>query len=1644
MIDGIQGSSQKNLSFMKRLLLILFFTASLYFVQAQCLNNFITPSFDSKCILTQYSDRIPRAIISETDCNQVCKMSSVTYSIAVPTGSSVNWTVVGANSFTGQGTNTISVQWGNSDEGSVSVTITKPDGSVYTETICVVLIEPPTISSVSIPPAPVLEPITICLGASVVFINTTTVNSGESPIVGHFWRVTRPGNPVVVSSSEHYTFTPTIIGLYTITHTVVNACGCESSEQYQVNVRPGIRLEISCYGTVCAGSTHTYDILNPTLCSSYTWTVTDGTIINTSPNGTSATIQWNNPSQGFGTITITGNGCPQTSCSTHTIKIPIISNPAEIFGPDTVCVGETQIYNTTLWGSTQYSWNVNGYPPYHGYNETQNSILHTFHTQGSYTISVEYENSFLNCGGSATKTIQVLPRLEIESETSTICKGDSATFTVNLTHAQGANSTIWRIYDSANNQVYPNPPNPPPPPSDKLEYHFTTAGTYRVSATNANACNTANYIITVSTPPQPYAVTISGPQSVCYGTSATYSATPPPTNPNHVLLWQLASPCSSEVYSGNSVSITFGNTICDILVYQQDMVTGCISDTPLIVYPVSPFVLADIDTTAQTVCAGSTIPLSVPDQRPTVMYKWYIYPTNAASVEGNNLLPDVTIVANQINNNTVINVAYAVVERTSCGGYLTMDTIKLNLVSTITPTITAPDVCKNAPATITAVGVPPFGGSYSWQFNNGNPPTSTTNPAYPSFSVAGQQNISLTYTLNGCEAHASGTIFVHDLPAATVTPDTSNLPVIMTVAQTVNASFQWSFNGVNISGGNASIQSTASYGYGTYCCTVTDLITNCTNSGCYEYKQTGGNTCINIPLTFTAIPNSCNQYEVTAHTTVSPLSWNTTAGTINVTSNTTAIVTFKTVGYPSVHVSGSDGSNCYAGTIAIPVNYVLGLDYEFHCPDTLVIHDVSSYSGTYTIPPRPVTITINGSPTTITLLSTTRDAFFIVPPITTQTQCTISMTIGNCTVTKEFTLYPLPSNLSMTIENISCENTPILFTASADNATAFKWDFGDNSSSNNNPVYHTYDHTQLPYPITLTAYNTNGCSKTISQTKIIDPKNIIGSLDADGSQVCVGQPREIYWTIPDDIISYDWSTPPTPTTINTHDIYQSGDHWVVVTSDIGCKDEKSVNVPFYNLPTARIIGASCYCKGDSIKLSAYTAQGETLKYEWTYPVAGGTATDTTQNISIPADIAGQKTITLMVENIHGCLAYDTITVEVLAKPDPPLIDFLGNHCIHNPPVCITSTDNRELHWSNGEFGRTACFYNPGIISAYYSENGCNSDDKTLMICPAPNFDALLTGCYCLDTLPAQLPVYRLLPNSICYSSYPPPPTYPTFNWNNSGISPTSGNLYPITTFTINDFGSYNMTVNYTPNYNCSLTSPTLRIDECKQEPPPVPCDTATIENCYVNCCQMYFDKMQRVCNRSNKTMTYTYLTASQGFTVVGWLPNPLILAPGQCANVFITVRVDDFSQTTGKFTLLASEANNHCNNSNPCNVTFGLSIDKENCIREDCQLVEQGINYIPGSSIPYQTSNFDFRVRLPLGTTSLLSFWTDPPVLQNYNNLPPAIVIGTLSFDYNMLLEMDAMRQDVCFYAIVCIENKYLCKAKLCIPARRLLNMLPY
>ena len=58
--------------------------------------------------------------------SSVCNNSLQTYSIAPILGSTYNWTVTSGNIVSGQGTNQITVQWGNGTTGTVNVVQTPP------------------------------------------------------------------------------------------------------------------------------------------------------------------------------------------------------------------------------------------------------------------------------------------------------------------------------------------------------------------------------------------------------------------------------------------------------------------------------------------------------------------------------------------------------------------------------------------------------------------------------------------------------------------------------------------------------------------------------------------------------------------------------------------------------------------------------------------------------------------------------------------------------------------------------------------------------------------------------------------------------------------------------------------------------------------------------------------------------------------------------------------------------------------------------------------------------------------------------------------------------------------------------------------------------------------------------------------------------------------------------------------------------------------------------------------------------------------------------------------------------------------------------------------------------------------------------
>jgi hypothetical protein len=399
----------------KIIILLMFATISSLAIAQNCPGRVITPSSNSDCILTLYprppsgkpeedgkEPPGPESLLDSTECNRVCKGSRVTYSIQLNAGETATWAVVGDNNHYAISNNAIEVNWDYFDEASVSVTIRASNGIIlYEETLCVVLIDLPQVNSTTMPSAASgTNNITICLGESIEFRDSSMANSSnpQRPIVGNIWQalVYPTGGVLETATTNNYTFTPTLPGTYTVNHTAINSCGCRKLERYLITVNQGPVLEISCYGTVCHNTTHTYSVVNNNLCSSYNWTAQNGQILSTSNNGQTVTVQWGNPPDGYGILSLTGN-CTGVCSNNLGVRIPIIPSVAIISGPDTVCLGETQMYSMPLWGSTYYNWSVtDSLSSLFYFGDTPNSILFPLNHVGNAYIDVDYSNYFLN------------------------------------------------------------------------------------------------------------------------------------------------------------------------------------------------------------------------------------------------------------------------------------------------------------------------------------------------------------------------------------------------------------------------------------------------------------------------------------------------------------------------------------------------------------------------------------------------------------------------------------------------------------------------------------------------------------------------------------------------------------------------------------------------------------------------------------------------------------------------------------------------------------------------------------------------------------------------------------------------------------------------------------------------------------------------------------------------------------------------------------------------------------------------------------------------------------------------------------------------------------------------------------------------
>lgn len=1626
----------------KRLLLYVAFiiTAIVMNAQTNC-NVFITGSFDSKCVLNDEKNNI---LIEKGEAMLACKESQVIYTTNITDGLSYTWTIIGAYNYSASG-NTVTVNWSNGNTGKVTVAVNTLNGACGNSKD-IILIEKPQIGSSSLPSYKLIngsKVIQVCVGDNVSFINESTTSNTD--ITGHYWK-----SDYGVASTENYTIENVTQGTSVI-HRIYNNCGCEDEEEYKIEILEGENLKLSCYGTVCENSEVTYEALNAN-CTDYNWSVQGGQIIK-GQHSPKITIQWGSPQCGYGTLGLDGGLCENSCPKLMSVKIPIITNNAEITGQITACEGEIVVYSLPLWGSTEYTWTITpsqGITQYH-YNNANQTLI-TFNSPGTYQLSATYKCDFLECGPftSQTKTITVKPELKISSENKKICLGQAATFTLNNTTI----SARWRVYNASNQEVYTTLTN-------SLVYTPTAVGTYKVTAEYADYCNVAEFLFDVkNAPPAPTGATLSGKHFVCPNSSLLLTGTP--ESPFYSLVWK--SLCSTPPIegTGNEFTVAYPGNGCNVEVYNYDKEIGCLS-TPYI-YQIQDFNLASTTLPITTIntpikaCEGSMIEYinnEVPDQSPDVLYEWKISPEYAATIVGDKTKNNVSIMVNISSLTTTFSI---ILERKYCTNIITTTTIYVEKVSIpLPPTISPspiPDACLYSNVTLTGTGSSIQSG-FSWYVDNASA-NNNTNTFNHAFTTTGTHYIELSYQpYAACPAvKTNTTINIINPPEFELIKGPSNIYVSPSLTNPYDICY-WTIGGVPVEQYNSTnplnpygLRAIPLTGIGTQevCCTVTN------NSGCSKTEcitpsssTTGpGNTdpCDLLNISMTSSICTDQSINVSAplptHWVVNPSITYATVTPPTISNNAT--IKFLIPGDYTVVGYATNGTNCYYGQVDVTVPCILNFDLEYNCSNQeIVITDNSEYLGS-----RPSrTFNITGGIVPVNMLSneTVKTRNVALPTSGTVTY-NVTLTINGCTLTKSITLYPKITSASITapFSNNACQDVPLLLTAntfpSSTPIKTYDWNFDDGSSNNSsttNTIYHIFQVRPTDYKVGVNIIDVNNCTYTMpiasklpitSNANNLSPNRL--SLSPSFSKVCPGTAIPIYYNTGAPTNTYLWQLTPPTNNSYSYNTYQTGDYYVSVTSNIGCIGEAMINVPFKNKPTAFISKKRQCCLDDEVELFG-DAGSNNVSYVWDITTPNAILLqETTPNITFPASQIGTYNVNLTVSN-GDCSDTYNHTFTIYAPPVAPQIYFTGNNCIDQPPVELGAlAPNGELiYWSSGVSGQNADYYTSGSALAYYYKNntGCKSQYADIYIEPAPNFDALLTGCYkrCKSLLPASINVYNLSKNDI------------SWKWllDQNLLTNGMGNylLSPLT-LPLAGLGTYNLDVNYNGGL-CNVKSPSLVIEEgdcpCKD----IDISYVTLSQ-HIEECKLFYDVEVIICNNGSQNACFDkIIPPEEGINILGTENFPLTISPGGCESFKFHFEVIDPLMTSAKFKL-----HDGCND---CDKEFSVDINVEVVpCGNDIQI--QNLTFRSDLSNP-NVSYFDFELFLPSNPQAVFKVWTEPSeVINHFYNPSTSIISGEAMFDNGILTQI-AENKKVCFHVIMC-QGDHFCESKVCIGAEELLGMI--
>lgn len=1027
--------------------------------------------------------------------------------------------------------------------------------------------------------------------------------------------------------------------------------------------------------------------------TTYNWNFGDGN-----------TSNQNNPTHSYGaggtynvTLTVTnGPGCTSTSNASVTmLDIPNVSIAGDdgdgdlmyCLLPGDPTTSEVVTFTNGTTGAISYEWDFgDGSPTV--VTASNAPLTHTYSTYGTFTVTMTATHAN---GCTATETLTVVFE-----------KFVSAALTLDITEYNGCAphnlSTLQNLSVNANTYVWDfgdgtviTTGNHAPP-----NYSYTANGTYTITLTASNSCNTATAtispIIIIDAPQGAFTPSVTqgcAPQNVTFTNNSTGAV------PANNYQWDMG--------NGN----TYTNTTTPPLQtypttgsYDVVMIAGnsCGNDTVIHTINIDTIPTVDLISNPLDGCSPLNVQSNATATGGNLNWTWAIDGTNTYNTP--NTIPDQVFTAppgNATQNHTI-----QVTVSNQCGTDTDIETIVVH--PEVVAIFTANDtICEGQSITFTD-GSLGDNLTWSWDFGNGNT-AGTQGPHTETYLTPG--NYTVTLDVNGyCGTdQMTMNIVVHPIPVADISasPAAGCQSDIFNLnnASTPGGTYVWNF-GAEATPTNANTYIAPSITYsdsGYQMITLNVNVNGCTNAD---------TTFIDVqPLPipdFIVTPNDgCTPLDVafTNNTISNPgdiFSWDFGNGNTSAQQNPgneiyTTVVNDTTYEV-WMYVSSSNG--CIDSLMQTVTVHPLPLaDFDL-LPDTACALETVGY--------------LNNSLGALTYAwdfgdgntSTTASPSHAYANAGTYDVELIAYTGFNCTdtITQQIVIDSIPTSQFMF--SIECVGDSTSFTdQSFGGVVNYLWDFGDGNTSTLQNPNHLYASAGT-YSVSLTVNNLADCPVTSSQLVTV---NSVPVADFSNGSSCIGQNMQFNDLSSGVPVGWEWDFGDgSPINNNQNPSYQYasvGQYTVelVVSGGSGCSDTISYVVQVDSIPTADFSFIED-CANDTSYFTNLSL-GAPDSYEWDFDDGAPISTQINPNHVYTND--GNYNVMLIASYaLSGCA--DTIIQTVAAYPRT-VPDFTTNTpCLGASTNFSDNTTGTPNSWE-WDFGDGSPVVNTQNPSHTYAADG---------------------------------------------------------------------------------------------------------------------------------------------------------------------------------------------------------------------------------------------------------------------------------------------------------------------------------------------------